>query len=587
MTAGTLRQETPGRLPDDIDPITFELVKNAMFFLVNEMALTLVRASYSGILRDNMDFSTGIADANGEMVAQGLSLPLQYGPMPDAVAAVRARWDGRMEPGDVFILNDPFEGGTHLPDVFFVKPVFDDGRVLCYTCVAGHQVDVGGRIAGSNACDSTEVYAEGLRIPPLKLYEAGRPNHTLFSLIEKNVRVPVKLFGDFRAQIAGLNTGEAGVRDLVARHGAARLARYWAELLDYSERVTRDAIRDLPEGTYTNEDYLDSDGVEPRRVPIRVAVTIKGDEITCDYAGSSPQVQGAINSTTSMTKSVTYGVIRSILRADIVNNGGFFRPIRVLAPEGSILNAVLPAASAGRGVTLFRQADTLWGALAKAVPERVPAANEGGTTVYSFGGRMGDGHPFVLVEIFGGSWGGRPNSDGIDGVSHPLLNQRNIPGEILEMEHPLRLLHYGFLPDTGGAGRFRGGLSLVRDIKYVGQEPCQIQVRSDRWDTMPFGLGGGEDGTPSYNLLDPGAAGERKLPAMSTAMIHPGQTVRFVTPGAAGFGDPLTRAPERVAADVADGKLSPEYVREHYRVVVDRVGRLDAEATALLRVGRG
>ena len=579
--------ETPLQgLPADIDPVRFELIKNALFFLVNEMALTLVRASYSGILRDNMDFSTGLADPDGEMITQGLSLPLQFGPMPDAIEAVKARWAGRMEPGDVFVLNDPFEGGTHLPDVFFIKPVFIGDTLFCYVCVAGHQVDVGGRVAGSNACDSTEIFAEGLRLPPLKLYERGQPNETLFAIIEKNVRVPVKLFGDFRAQVAALGTGETGIRELVEKYGLAELRRYCAELLDYAERTTRQAIAGLPDGSWTYTDYLDADGIEARQVPITATLTIRGDEIIVDTTGSSPQVQGAINSTFSMTKSTSYFAIRSVLQADIPNNGGFFRPITVIAEKGSILDSVPPAASGARGVTLFRVADAVFGALAQALPDRVPAATEGGATVYSFGAYDEDRTPFVLVEIFGGSWGGRPDRDGIDGIAHPLLNQRNIPAEIMEVEHPLRILRYGFLPDTGGAGRFRGGLSLHRDIQYTGTTPCQLQIRSDRAVTPPYGLQGGGPGATSYNLLNPGTDRERRLRAMETCMIAPGDVVRFVLPGGGGWGPPLDREPEAVAADVADDKLTIEAAREAYGVIVQADGMPDAEATAAIRAAR-
>ena len=571
--------------PPHGDPVGFELVKNALFFLVNEMALTLVRASYSGILRENMDFSTGIASTDGEMVTQGLSLPLQFGPMPDAVAAVRRAWRDRMEPGDVFVLNDPFEGGTHLPDFFFIKPVFHEDELYCYACVAGHQVDVGGRVAGSNACDSTEVYAEGLRVPPMKLYERGRPNETLFGIIERNVRVPVKLLGDFRAQVASLETGEQGIRELVARYGADGLRRYFAALLDYGERQTRAAIAELPVGDYLFTDYLDSDGIERRPVPITVKLTIAADRIVADFRGSSPQVQGAINSTVSMTKSATYAAIRSVLRGDIPSNGGFFRAIEVLADKGSILDCVLPAASGGRGVTLFRIADTVWGALAQAVPERVFAATEGGTIVYSIGGYHENREAFVLVEVFGGSWGGRPDRDGIDGMSHPVLNQRNIPAEIMEAEHPVELLRYGFVTDTGGAGQYRGGLSLVRDIRYLGALPAQLQLRSDRCDHMPWGLAGGEDGTPSYNLLNPGRTDERPLKAMDTTTIRQGEIVRFVCPGAGGYGDPRQRDPRAVAADVREGRLTPAYVRARYAVAVSADGALDEGETKRLRRG--
>ncbi len=570
-------------LAPDIDPIRFELIRNAMSFLVNEMALTLVRASYSGILRDNMDFSTGLADPNGEMVGQGLSLPLQFGPMPDAVAAVKARWKGRMEDGDIFVLNDPFEGGTHLPDVFFIKPIFSDGELLCFACVSGHQVDVGGRVAGSNACDSTEVYAEGLRMPPLKLYERGRPNETLFAIIEKNVRVPVKLLGDFRAQVSALRTGEAGVRELVVRYGKSTVQRYWAELLDHAERMTRAAIRELPEGSYRFEDQLDSDGLVPRAVKLRVKVTIRDGAIIADWTGSSPQVAGAINSTLSMTKSTTYFAVRSILRGEIPSNGGFFRPITVIAEKGSILDAELPAASAGRGVVLFRQADALLGALAKAVPDRVPAANEGGTTVYGFGGYDAARKPFVLVEVFGSTWGGRPDRDGIDGCAHPLLNQRNIPAEMIELEHPLLVRRYGFLENTGGAGRFRGGLSLLREIEYRGTTPCQLQIRADRRTTMPYGLAKGQPGTPSWNILNPGTKQQRVLPAMTTITLVPGEVIRFVTPGGGGWGDPLRRDPQAVLDDIRDGKIDIAKARHAYRVVIDGSGAIDLAATKRLR----
>ena len=584
MAATARRKETPIQgLPDDIDPIRFELIKNALFFLVNEMALTLVRASYSGILRDNMDFSTGIADPDGEMVTQGLSLPLQFGPMPDAIEAVKGRWAGRMAPGDVFVLNDPFEGGTHLPDVFFIKPVFIGEDLFCYVCVTGHQVDVGGRVAGSNACDSTEIFAEGLRMPPLKLYDRGEPNETLFAIIEKNVRVPVKLFGDFRAQVSALSTGESGIRELVEKYGIGEMRRYCAELLDYAERITRQAIAGLPEGTWTYTDYLDADGVEARPVPIVVTLTFRDGEVIVDTTGSSPQVQGAINSTYSMTKSSSYFAIRSILQADIPNNGGFFRPIKVIAEKGSILDSVPPAASGARGVTLFRLADAVFGALAQALPDRVPAATEGGPTVYSFGAYDEDRNPFVLVEIFGGSWGARPDRDGIDGIAHPLLNQRNIPVEIMEVEHPLRLLRYGFVADSGGAGRYRGGLSLYRDIQYMGTTPCQLQIRSDRAVTPPYGLGGGQPGATSGNLLNPGTASEKRLRAMETCMIAPRDVVRFGLPGGGGWGPPFERDPQAVAEDVADGKLTAKAARESYGVVVSDDGVLDTAATAALR----
>ena len=281
-----------------------------------------------------------------------------------------------------------------------------------------------------------------------------------------------------------------------------------------------------------------------------------------------------------MAKSSTYAAIRSVLREDIPDNGGFFRAIEVIAEKGSVLDCVLPAASGGRGVTLFRIADAVWGALAQAVPDLVFAATEGGTTVYSIGGYDEHREPFVLVEVFGGSWGGRPDRDGIDGMSHPILNQRNIPAEHMEMEHPVEMVRYGFVPDTGGAGRYRGGLSLVRDIRYLGKLPAQLQVRSDRCDHMPWGLAGGRDGTPSYNLPQSGGGGRAvACRPWTRPRLRQGEIVRFVCPGAGGWGDPLERDPAAAAADIREGRLSAAYVREHYALAFSEDGELDEAET--------
>ena len=550
-----------------IDPIKFELIRNSLFFLVNEMALSLVRSSYSGILRDNMDFSTGIADRSGEMVAQGLSLPLQFGPMPDAIAAVCNRWSENMNNGDVFILNDPFEGGTHLPDVFFIKPLFINKKLFCFICVCGHQIDVGGRVAGSNASDSREIFAEGIRIPPLKLIDAGKQNETLFSIIEKNVRLPVNLFGDFRAHLAALKTGENGIYELIQKYSAKELQRYFKELLDNAERITRNAISKIPNGVYKFTDYIDCDGVELNKVPIKVEVQIRDDSVIVDTSGSSTQVQGAINSTYSMTKAVSYFAIRSIIEDDMPNNGGFFRPITVIAEEGSIMKSILPAASGARGVTLLRLGDAVLGALSKAVPKRVMAANEGGPTLYSFGGYDSTKNPFIFVEIFGGSWGGRPNKDGIDGIGHPLCNQRNIPVEYIEMEYPLRINGYGYVPNSGGAGQYRGGLALFREFKYIGDTPCQLQIRSDRSYTPPYGLQNGENGSLSKNILNPDTNKEKVLPPMVTFILNPDEVVRFIIPGAGGWGKPGNRNFENLLYDIKNGYLTERYARKKYKDV--------------------
>ena len=369
------------------DPIAFELFKNALFSIADEMALTITRTTYSGVLKDNMDFSTAFADANGKLVAQGLTLPGHLGSIPTALDATMRHYDSTMAPGDVFIMNDPFDGGMHLPDIFVFKPLYVDGKRLAFAATVCHHTDVGGRVAGSNASDSTEIYQEGLRIPPLKMYEAGRRNDTLFAFIEKNVRVPVKVFGDLRAQLAACHIAERQFLELVQRYGADMVQVYMQEVVAYAERLTRAAIRTLPDGVYSFEDWIDDDGIDVGK-PIRLCVTLtkQGDSIVADWTGSAPQVKGAINNTLSFTKAATYCAIRSILPAGIPNNEGVFRAIEVIAPPGTIANAVLPAACAARGLTGFRMVDCCFGALAQMVPDQVFAASDGGNTGISLGG---------------------------------------------------------------------------------------------------------------------------------------------------------------------------------------------------------
>ena len=375
------------------DAVRLELVKNAIGSVVDEMVLTVVRIAYSSIMKDTMDLSSAFCDRNGRMIAQGLSLPLHLGSIPDAMQAVIGKYGNDIAPGDVVVLNDPYEaGGMHLPDIFMFVPVFVDDYLLGYAVLVGHYNDVGGRVPGSSAADSTEIYQEGLRIPVLKLYERGRANETLLELIRINVRIPDVVLGDLQAQLAACRIGERGVSELARRYGIQGLEGHFEELLAYSERAARQTIRSIPDGVYRYTDFLDDDGVHPDRpVPIRVAVEVRDDEVTFDFAGSSPQVAGAINCTLSFVKSAVYFALRSVMSSDAPNNAGFFRPITVKAELGSILNPRPPGACAARGVTGFRVIDAITGALAEAVPERIRAPGEGGTTSYSISGYDADG----------------------------------------------------------------------------------------------------------------------------------------------------------------------------------------------------
>ena len=355
------------------DPFTIELMKNALASIADEMALTIARTARSFVIKEALDYSTALFTADGVLIAQGTCLPLHLGAMPSALEAVIETFGTEMAPGDVFALNDPYDGGTHLPDIITVKPVFLDRRLVGYSAALAHQTDIGGRVAGGNASDSTEIYQEGLRIPPVRMYRAGRPNRTLFRLIERNVRVPDMVLGDIRAQVAACTIGERELLKLVERHGLEDFEACCKALLDYTERFTRSEIAKLPDGEYSFTDFLDGDGIDPGPIKFQVKVTVAGDEITIDFAGTAPQVRGAINSVYSFTASAAWACVRSILDLAIPNNAGYFRPIKVLTPERSIVNPSPPAAGAARGLTGFRVADTVMGALAQIAPAGVSA----------------------------------------------------------------------------------------------------------------------------------------------------------------------------------------------------------------------
>ncbi len=571
-----------------IDPITFAVVKSALDSIVDDMAYTVIRTARSEIVKDVMDYSAALCDAEGRMIAQARTIAQHLGAIPDAMQSVRRHFADDIHPGDVIVMNDPYEGGMHIPDLFMFHPIFfpapgmdAEARLEGFAVVIAHQTDMGGRVAGSNASDSTEIYQEGLRIPPVKLYERGVPVRTLLRIIEKNVRVPDRVLGDIGAQYAACRVGEREFGKLLARYGADTTRTYLAALLDYAERMTRADIRTWPKRRVTFTDHLDDDGLSDAPIPITVTITVHDDGLTCDFTGTSPQVRAALNSTLSFTKSCAYLSVRSVLRGDIPNNEGVFRCIEVIAPEASVLNPVLPAACAARALTGYRVLDTMLGALAQVVPDRVPAAGEGGNTVVSIGGYRADRRPFVIVDMICGAWGGRPSKDGIDAITNPSQNMSNTPVEVLEAQHPIRIDEYALVPDTCGAGRHRGGLGLRRRYTLLAPE-AHLQLRSDRMKFLPYGLGGGKPGAPTRNVLDPDGAAQA-MPGKFAHRLHAGDVLVHEQAGGGGYGDPFTRDPERVAADVRNEKITVAYARREHGVVVDVTGKVDADATAALR----
>jgi N-methylhydantoinase B len=566
-----------------LDPITLAVVKSALDAIVDEMAYTVIRTARSEIVKDVMDYSTALCDGEGRMIAQAKTIAQHLGAIPDAMATVLERFGDDLHPGDVVIMNDPYEGGMHIPDVFMFLPIFHADRREGFAVVIAHQTDMGGRVPGSNASDSTEIYQEGLRLPAIKLYERGVPNRAVFRIIEKNVRVPDRVLGDLGAEYAACKVGEREFGKLLGRYGADTARLYVDELLDYAERLSRTEIRRWPRGTYTFTDHLDDDGLSDAPIPLTVAITVHADgHLTCDYTGSSPQVRAALNSTLSFTKSCTYLSVRSVLRQDVPNNAGVFRCIDVIAPEGTILNPRLPGACAARALTGYRLLDVMLGALAQIVPDRVPAAGEGGNTVLSIGGYTEARAPFVIVDMICGAWGARPDKDGIEAVTNPSQNMSNTPVEVLEAQHPIRIEEYALIPDSCGAGKWRGGLGLRRTYRLLNPE-ASLQLRSDRMKFLPYGLSGGKPARATRNVLY--RDGEpRIMPGKFATTLRVGDVVCHEQAGGGGFGDPYERDPERVAADVRNEKISREFALREHGVAIDPATlTIDADATRAAR----
>ena len=564
------------------DPITFAVLKSAFDSIVDDMAYTVMRTARSPIVRDVLDYSVTMCDAQGRILAQAKTVALHLGAVPDAMQSVLRHYGNDLAPGDVVILNDPYDGGMHLPDIFMFKPVFHNERLIAFSVVICHHCDVGGRVPGSNASDSTEIFQEGLRIPPLKLFDRGTPNKTLFDIIGRNVRLPDLVIGDLEAQLATCSLGERELLRLVEKYGASQIHAFVEEILDYAERMTRRGIASWPDGVYRFTDYIDGDGFDESPIPIKVALTVAGDQVSVDFTGSSPQVRGAINSTLSFVKSATYLAVRCALDKDVPNNAGVYRCIDVHAPLGTLLNPQSPAPVAARALTGYRVVDTVMGALAQVVPDRVMAAGEGGNTVVCLGGYDAETRePFILVDMINGAWGGRATKDGIDGVTNPSQNMSNMPVEILEATYPVLIEEYACRPDSGGAGRTRGGLGCVRQYRLLADEAV-LQLRADRYVHRPYGLFGGHAGAPSRNLLWTGSEFEL-LTSKVTRTVQKGEVIRHEQAGGGGYGDPFERSPSAVLDDVLNEKVTPEFARDAFGVAVVK-GLLDIAATEQLRV---
>ncbi|MBN9078880.1 MAG: hypothetical protein BGN87_01945 [Rhizobiales bacterium 65-79] len=566
-----------------IDPVRRELIKNALITIADNMIMQVVRTSRSTVVKNSLDFSASICDAQGNTVAQGLALPGHLGATMPALAACLRLYEGRLRPGDILANNDPYSGASHLNDIFMFAPVFSGGRVIAYLSLVIHHTDMGGRVPGGNATDSTEIYQEGLRLPPLLFHEAGVPNETAFRILEANVRMPERMLGDIRAQIAALTAGVAAFEMLLAEQGASVIETYMADLIAYAEALTRASIAALPDGTATFVDYNDDDGTGGDPVRLKVRLTIRGDEIEADFTGTSPQTSGATNPNFWFTASLTYAALRTIMPMDLPTNAGFYRPIRLIVPEGSFLNPRFPAPVGARGQSGYRLRSLVLGALAQLVPGRIPACTGGSEFSIVIAGRDPADEPFLMLEYHNVTGhGGGPATDGQDAGPFCLGNLANVPVEVQEAENPVLIEEYAFIPDSAGPGEFRGSLGIARQYRLLDGEAL-LQVRSDRQKFPPYGLFGGDAGGPGRTFLAPAGGQLEPIPAKVIRQISAGEVYRVEMPGSGGYGPAVRRDPARVAEDVRQGKLSIAHAARHYGVCCDAGGKVDAEATRRLR----
>ena len=497
-----------------------------------EMGVTLWRTAHSPNIRERRDFSCAVFDAGGEMVAQAAHIPVHLGAMPESVAAVAAL--APWAEGDVAIVNDPYLGGTHLPDVTLVAPVYAAQTLIGFVANRAHHADIGGMAAGSMPV-ATELYQEGVIIPPLKLREAGVTNDALLALILRNVRTPAERRGDFDAQLGALRTGSARLQGLAARYGVDELARWMEALKEYAERLTRAALALVPDGVYEGEDVME--GAGGVLFPLRARIEVAGDEITVDFAGTAPEQPASINAVAAVTRSAVAYCIRCLLPAAAPSNEGVFRPIRVTLPEGSLVNArPQRAVSAGNVETSQRITDVVLAALALALPQRVPAASAGTMSNFTFGGVRPDGEPFAYYETIPGGAGAGPLRAGESGIQTHMTNTANTPVEAIESSFPVRVRRFELRESSGGAGANRGGDGVVREVEFLAV--AEVSLIGDRRLVGPPGARGGEAAAPAENALLRADGERHALPGMAQAKVGDGDRVEIRTPGGGGWGRP-------------------------------------------------
>ena len=585
----------------DIDPITLQVVREGLIAVCRSMGHTMSRTAYSPIFSEGFDFSCALFDGTAEMVSQAEFNPVHLGSMPYAVEwAVKEIGVENLDPGDVILHNDPYRGGTHLTDFTMMAPVFYEDRLVAIPASRGHQIDVGGSAPGGFPGDATEIFQEGIRVPPVKVHRRGVEVTDIWKLLLSNIRVPTIVHGDFRAMFGALKVAERRIHEYCEKYGVEQFSSILEAIKDYSERRMRAEIADLPDGVYEYEDFLDDDGIDPDPIRIRCRLTIDGDVVVADFDGSDPQVQGPVNATFGVTASQVYTVLFQVTDPEMPSNHGAFRPIKILAPSGSIVNANYPASVFGGNVeTSSRILDVLLGCFSQAVPDRIIGSCFGTCQNFTAGSTHPETGEYSIIYVYHeGGWGARATADGLTAEINPIGNDMNQPVEIFESKFPWLYEEYTLNEDSGGPGRYRGGLGVRQRLRSL-SETSTINLIADRYKRPPFGVLGGKSPLPSegghfndFRVRLPDSEGfEHATTAFGTdspskfarQRIPRGTVVENTTTGGGGYGDPLTRDPERVRHDVIEGYVSAAVAEEEYGVVLTADQDVDVGRTAARR----
>ena len=566
-----------------VDPITMQVIRYALEQIADEMGYTLVRTGRSTIIKEIMDITCAVFDEQGRTIAQAHHAPMLLTGFEITMKELVKRFPPeKLDEGDVIISNDPYMGGQHIMDMQTFAPVHFEGELVGFVGNIAHMADMGGAAPGGVAGGMTEIYMEGIRMPMVKLYKKFKEDEEILAILRNNIRVPEKTLGDIRAQVSANYVGVRKIQELYKKYGADTVKGCLAALLEYSERRMREGIEKLPDGKYTGEVFIDNDGVTDDPIPIRVNITIKGDEVKVDFKGTAKQVKGNINCPIATTHAAVYYSIIAVVDPHIPTNSGCYKPITVEAEEGLIVNPKPPAAVAARTNCSQKITEAMMKALAEAAPDRVMAGSHGQISTCGFSGFYPDGRRWVYTEIQGGGAGARPTKDGKDGQDSHLARFMNTPIEAIEIEYPVMIERYEFIPDSGGAGKFRGALGIRRDIRFLTDEVTFARY-GDSQEFPPHGLFGGKPGAPGRFILNPDRENIR-LKSKGISTLKKNDVVSLRLPGGGGYGDPRERDFALIERDVRDGKVSVEGARRDYLVVIDeKTLKIDVEKTKQLR----